>query len=525
MKSDKKKNHHTLAEHYLDIACQNLPTVNRIIRKYGNVSLFTYLKKFVWKAEPSYQQRNDLYEVIQRYATPLLGKSLAQRTVLDLERAPVILTSNHLGVEYFSQSIQSSIIFSLNTITENTSVTTVPVFSFGNIPLNNLTYPRGVLLYNVNQGKSNSMPVKLPIFPDRFKRRIASVVSGFDQKMIRRAEARVNKMAHDEQISRRLADTMHKILQKDYSDRSVLDLPNYSQQAVLLNDRIWKQLFSEADTSPDLIYLEIEKIACMLLEYDLSNPESLAWRVMFDPILSKYILEELDGVKGCWEQKKLALRVGHSDKQSNSFKSCGTVFFWGIDDYGRRIPFFLRTDSLNNEVLQGIDDRGNVRELSYTPETIRYELHENRLIPSLFTCFLTLSFARGLICVGGYFQGEYLPVIQRGVFNALQKTGYDDIAQLVARVPTDGYLSGILAIMSKNGDGLLPAGPTEIIAGRGISKSDVQQMLSLTVREAHIAGLFETVPDVVPRKLRPDDWKKQLAIDCYELLKGRVVVK
>jgi hypothetical protein len=154
-------------------------------------------------------------------------------------------------------------------------------------------------------------------------------------------------------------------------------------------------------------------------------------------------------------------------------------------------------------------------------------LRKSTLLPSLFTCFLVLSFARGLVCIGGCFQCEYLPIIQQGVVTALQKTtGYDDIARLVARVPTNCYLDSMLAVMTRTDDGLLiPAGPVEIIAGGGITKDDIEKMLSLTVRETHLADMFDTVPDAVDLELCPPGWRKHLAADCSRLLEGKIVVK
>jgi len=528
--NEQRKNRHTLAEDYLDVACENLPVVNRTVREYGDVSLLDYLKIFFIKAKPSYQQRDDFLKVIYQYAAPLLGKSIAQQAVRDLEPYPVALTCNHLGVEYYSQFIQSNLIFSLNTIARNASTATMPVFSFGNVSLNNFTYPRGVLLYHVNHRELDSLPVRLPVFPDRLKRQSASIVKSFDDTMIRRAEVGVDKMVHYKLLPHALADVMHEIFEKDYCLDSVMALSNYSQQTTVLNNRIWKRLFSETVTPPKLLYLEFEKIASMLLKTDLSNPESLVWRVMFEPTLRRHILDELDGVRGCWWQKRLVQRL-HTDlldkKQRNLLKSCGTIFFWGIDNSGRRIPFYLETDNLNNEVLRGIDDRGKVWKLRYAPQIIINELFENRLIPSLFTCFLTLSFARGIACVGGYFQSEYLPLMQQGVVAALQKTtGYSDAAHLVSQVSTDCYLSGMLAVMSRiNNDCLVPSGTAEIIAGGGLSDNDIEKMLSLTVRDAHIAGLFEMILDAIPPELRPLGWKKQLATDCFRLLEGKVVIK
>ena len=88
--------------------------------------------------------------------------------------------------------------------------------------------------------------------------------------------------------------------------------------------------------------------------------------------------------------------------------------------------------------LYGIDDRGNGLELPYSPESIRDGLNQGKLLPSIFTSFLVVSLARGLVCAGGYFQCEYLPAMQRGIVNALKKTGgYDEIAPIVSNVTTN----------------------------------------------------------------------------------------
>ncbi len=532
MKDKWEKNQYTLADQYLDILCKNLPVVNRIINRYGDIPISEYLQQaLVPKTFPTYQQRDDLFEVAYQYVAPLLGESVARRVAHDLAEHPIALATNHHGVDYFSHSIQGNIIFSLNAITGATSATTVPIFSFGSVPLNNSTYPRGLLLYHVDLTKLETMPKKLPLFPDRLKRCMVSVAPPFDQTMVHITEARFDKMVCDKQVSPKLADHLHKVFQEDYCHVSVLGLPNYSQQVVVLNNRIWKRILRELNPVPDIVYLESEKIASTLLKFDLSNPKSLAYHLMFDPLLREYVLEELDGIRGCWERKKLAQRLCMNNlnetQREKILHACGTVFFWGVDPTGRRIPLYLQTDASDNALLRGIDDYNNFWELPYTPQAIIRGLEENMLIPSLFTCFLTLAFARGIICVGGDFQGEYLPQIQYGVVTGLQKTpGYHNAAHLVANVPTNFYLDCMVTVMSKTENGyLIPAGTTEIIAGGGINKNDIEQMLSLNVREAHLAGLFETDSGALPPESRLPGWKKQLAADCSRLLKGKIVVK
>ena len=413
---------------------------------------------------------------------------------------------------------------------ENGSGGTVPIFACGNVPLDNLTYPLGMLLYHVPGDALASMPKKLPIFSNRYRRAMVSVSAPFDAAMVQRAETRMEKMVQEHVISPTLSAPIREIFRQDYCAREVLDLPDYSRQSVVLNNRIWKRLFSDATAAPEMIYLELEKIVFLLLKTDLNNPESLTWRVMFEPALREALLKELDGAKACWEMDKLAKRLSmdrFDASEKNATNGCGTLFFWGINEAGRRIPLYLETSGQNNMMLRGVDDRGNTYELAFRPDTILDALGRHRLLPSLFTCFLVLSFARGVACAGGYYQGEYLPAMQAGLIEALDNTpGCRDVAAHVQNVTTYTYLSGMQTVMTRIGiDALIPAGPLEIIADGGLTEQDIEKILLLTVKDAHIASLFETVADVAPQALETPGWKQDLAQESFRLLNDKVVIK
>jgi len=140
---------------------------------------------------------------------------------------------------------------------------------------------------------------------------------------------------------------------------------------------------------------------------------------------------------------------------------------------------------------------------------------------------LVVSLARGLVCAGGYFQCEYLPAMQRGIVKALKQAGgYDDIARLVANVTTDVYLSAMTAVMTRIGsDALIPAGPVEILAGGGLGPDDIERVRTLTVKDAHLSAMFETLPDLPFLPEQTPDWKTKLAADTSWLLNDKVVVK
>ena len=521
----------TSADQLLDAAAGQLSSVSRVLDKYGDVSISGYLSSLTATNIAPSQQRDDLFNVVYRYVRPLLGKSIAHRVVEDIAESSLVLTTNHHGFNYFSQDIQASLLFALDRLSGRSSATTVPIFSCGNIPLNNLTYPRGTIIYRLSGPCLDSMPLKLPVFPDRLKHSLVNVVPAYHRERIFTAERRLKRMAGNGEIPAKIAITLQEILLKDYCHENILELPDYVQQSIVLSNRIWKRLFTEVPILPEMVCLDIENIARLLLEQDLSEPDSPACSIMFDSALRNNVLDHLDGAKGCWNRKKLSalLQPGISTQdRKNAERGCGTTFFWGVDNSGRGVPLSLEmADSIRPE-LTGIDISGNQWSFPFSARAIIKELREKRLLPSLFTSYFEASFVRGIACPGGYFQGEYLPSIQKGLILALHRTGgYNDFAHLIGQVQTDFYLSGMLTVMTETDEAgyLIPAGPVEIIAGGGITNDDIEQMHSLTVREAHLASLFETAPDAFSRKLFLPGWKKQLAADCFRLLKGRIVVK
>ena len=507
----------------------NLPVVDRTLARYGHLSLLDYLKSLEAAVEPPLQDRGPLLRLVHDYVFPLLGEAAAKGVADDLAAHPLVLTTSHHGVDFYAQTLQSRLILALRNTSGLSPARTVPVFACGNIPLNNLTYPRGMLLYRLAAGSYEAAPRRLPLFPERLKRTMVSVAPAWDSVMIDQARARLAKMIRQGAAVTEIALAARTLLNEDYTAAALESFSDYSQQAVVVNRRLWKRLFARGLDPPEMIHLELEKIASALLGLDLADPLSLARGVLFDGVLREPVLAALDGVRGCWNRVMLGQRSGTTPRNvmgTGGGRPCGTVFFWGVDPGGRRIPLDLQTKASGKIVLRGRDDAGGVEEVSWSPHEIADAVQNQRLIPSLFTSFLVIAFARGVCCIGGYFQGEYLPTMQRGLFAALEKArGYGDAARSVLQVPTALYLDGMAAVMSRTGDGgLLPAGPLEIIAGGGLTEEDLNRMGSLTVTEAHLADLAETLPEAAPPEARTDGWQQRLAAASSRVLEEKVAI-
>lgn len=515
---------------YLASVCDHSTVLRHKIRDYGDLSLIDYLEALRPSCQSTIQPLTDLLQVVYNYVLPLLGHRLAAAVSSDLLANPVVLTANHHGVDYFAQSVQGSLLFALSRKNASRPASTVPVFSCGNVPLDNLTYPMGVLIYHVTHNLLSSIPRKIPIFANSQRRAMVSVSPPLTQDLLTRAMTKISVMTAKNQMPASISASLSKILDQDYCSPQVINLPNYSQQSVILNNRIWKRLFRDPCLAPELIYLELEQIVGNLLLLDLPDSESLVSRVFFEPDLRFAVLSELDGKTGCWNLSLLAkrLRVHASAFGSPStFNNCGSVFFWGVNQQGRRIPLTLETIRGHNSVLRGVDDHAKPFELPFTVESLIAALNHKRILPSIFTCFLEVAFARGVTCVGGYFQTDYLPAMQKAFAKALGQIGrLKELAWLISCIDTGTYLSGMQTVMVRTGqDQLIPAGPVEIIASGGLTENDLLKMPSLSFKEAHLASLFDTVPDLAPGTIRNSCWQKKLATACSKYLAAKIVVK
>ena len=492
----------TFAEQCLESVSDCAPVLKETLANCGDMPLVEYLDSLKPSAELPLQSRQDFLDIYSQEVASLLGESAGKKAAEEIDRWPMVLTANHLGVDFFSQSVQTNLLFYLLKRRKTSSPVIVPVIACGAVPLNNVTYPLGILLYKLNNNSNDRIPRKLPLFPNKAKRTLVGVAPPFDRTMLNRALNTLNKMVLNKELAPHLEKTLHKIFKEDYDAPGVLKLCSYSSQSLVVNDRIWQRLFSVKRTESHIITLNMENIVSRLLEKDLINEKSLVWSMFMNPDLRRSVIDRLDNKKACWNLSELKRRLEFEQTEELKNRiptSSGTVFFWGIDERSQRIPLLLVDQGVKGWILKGADDKGNVMEINFSIESILLALKQKRLLPSLFTSYTTLAFARGLTCLGGYYQAEYLPVMQKELVEALRETGsHQQEAQLVENIVTGSYLSGMQMVMTGDTDTLIPAGPVEIIAGGGLTDEDLDQILSLSVRDAHLASLFETIDDISP---------------------------
>lgn len=500
---------------------KRLPVINRTLNRYGVGSMNDYFGALSYNKPRPLQAPDDLFEIVTNYVAPILGEQAARELARDLQNYPAILTANHHGVDYFAQSFQGDLLFLLYRRKLAGSSAIALIFSCGGVPLSNSSYPKGILLYDAIQPDSGELPFKLPIFPNNFNQTTVHAAPRFSEELVESALKQLDKSLNLKLISKQAFETTRFILKEDYLDPSVLNQPDYSTQVTLVNNRLGKRIFAEKSDIPEIIYLEFETITSLLLKKDLTNPNSLAFRMFFDTDLRSAIIKNLDGKKGCWNFEKITGLVQGTitaNTGAHLLAGYGSVFFWGLDVLGRHYPLTIIDANGKEPYLVGKDGLGADHKIPFNPASVLAALDSKMIYPNLFTMFTVVSLARAVECIGGYFQSDYLPAIQNGLVQALNSIeGYQNYAEAIACVATNFYLSGMMFLLAGvDQQFAVPAGPIEIISRGGLKNEFLEELQSISINTAHQIGLFNIYPDLVSRQERLEQWQERLAIELYK---------
>ena len=488
------------------------PVLAGVLNQYEELSIDKYASKFHDKETSNrkvIQDNSDFIEICTKYVEKLCGNDSADKIRKRFIDRNDILTANHHGATYCNIQIQGTLLYALS---ENPD-SVVPSFAFGDIPLNNSTYPRGINL----AGR-----VKIPLFSDSKKNSLVSFVDSFTKTDVEKALKKATSFFKQKKLSEEEFNTVCKILSV-YSSESVLSCSSYSEQSILLNEQLWNLIFKNRKDAllPEMICFEIEKIVSELLKLDLNNDCSLIYKMFFDSQLREYLLSELDEKYGCWtlhsleallnSENEIDSKERHNKKRMLAAGS-GTVFFWGIDSKKRRIPLSL-LNLADGLYLTGFSDSGDEFKLKFTPDKLLEGMSENKLLPSLFTCFTAIAFARGYKCYGGFMQVDYLTAMRNGIAKSLNKMDLTNWADIVSSIKTNGFCTGPHFILKKHSDNkLYPAGVLDLISKGGLTCNEIDKIKEIQLNDTFNLSLSEMYPAVY-RKNEREEILEDVTID------------
>lgn len=490
----------------LRLAAGHSPALRACLEEHGGQSLGAFVRTFAPPPPPwAARACEDLWPVIATHVEALYGAETARIAVAELRADPLVPTSNHFGVDTFADSVHGTLLFGMRPLPHGRPRRTAVILGCSSVSMDNLTYPMGLLLYEPGAGQPSTVPLRLPLYANRYRRWTVGSVPPLTAHMVERASRRLAACEREGRVGAATVQAARGFLRDDLGRAGVLDLPRHGTQAAAINTALWRRLLPAGGTRP--VQLALEAVCAELAAGDVRRPDSLLSLLLFDPGVRSAVLRLLDGQPACWRLDDLDRRLGRSaGGQSRE----GTVFFWGMRADGRRVPLTHRTRG-GQPWLEGRDEHGEEMRQPLAPEALAESLGQGRLVPSLLTCFTVLAFARGLTCVGGYYQAGYLPVMRDAVASAVSVVDAS-LAERVSEVPAAVHLAGLqcAALVTRTGASG-PAGPLELIAGGGFTPALLERVRDIPVATAQAAALLEVLPHVVARTALPADWRQRAA--------------
>ena len=428
---------------------------------------------------------DDFIECSVNEAKRLFGENRARLLKEELSRQRAVLTANHLCPSYNAEFLQGDLLFALQ------SHCVVPIFAFGGIPLDNSSFPRGMLV--ASRDASSFKPYRLPLLTNAWRRRMVSSAPAFSRKDI---EAGLRPCLHAP-LSARERETVLRVIDTVHLAEDVLKETSLADQMCAVAVRLWDLVRAPSDLPPAVV-LDIQAVAKRLIIRDLLEPDSLVARIVLNEPLTRTIYRELEGRRACWS---------HAEKER------GTFLFWHPTGECRNAALRLHPDKPE---LHAVDGSGF--SVALQPEVLLEALHSGQLIPSLYLTFAALTMARGVICAGGIFQSDYLPLmIEKTAQSMALFAGQSDpqvvsLRQLAQSEAMSPFMTGMLPLWTKLETGVCqPAGAIECIAAGGLTKEITEKIAHCRVREAFLAAAVWFYEEMTPKAERAACWQQLLA--------------
>ena len=327
-----------------------------------------------------------------------------------LHNQPVVLSAHHTAPLFHPIAIQTL----LAAVAGSRSPDVVPVLCTDWIPMDNLFYPRGILI----PGKEHTHCINL--FGKSARKRVVSGMEPFSIEEYEKVLEGIEKISGSGDMDAEHFVRSIELVSKFYGDDGVLAQESYGEQCALINYKMCKEILPEKE----FVFINISELATELLIAQLQDEQSIVYQLLFNPLVTESFIRQLDGVGGCWSLARQQ----------------GSVLFWSVEEQ-RMQPFTIYNAG---ELL------GKNASLTLTPDRVIGALESGAIIPGMALVFSQLMFAEGVTCVGGMRQIVYNTAIRKACAESLRPLRpeiYDEILDH----PVDMIVAGLFPLVSSKG--------------------------------------------------------------------------
>ena len=424
---------------------------------------------------------SDFSDACVKYAEERFGPGCVEdiRAVLD---TGLIATADHLGGFYSPQSFQGDIMYAMTMKDRGKRLKYLPFFSFGMVSVQNSAYPKGMMIF---QGQKE--PARLSMIPRKYNNSMVCSLDACTPAMVEAMRKRI--CAAD--IPEELKSLSLQVTDRIYGSEKFLSQERYGEQLVRIGYELTK------DISPDLpgfIFIENEELFADIIINEINDSRSLLYHILNCPQLTEEYMTHRSG---------------------NSWKTFGQVLFMGIDEKGRNFTLSLGEDGS----FSGRDWEG--QEVLIGREKLADRLKKKKIIPTVYLMAVVSALERGFTWCGGTFQAVYLPRLQHRTVKMLRNAAGKGaacgdylmhMADLMEKLNCERYTSGpVFALTEGDESSLCNASLMEFLQ-RKPGEKELEKMMSVSLEDAHIMGMYEYYSDMVPNAEKIPDW--------YEILTG-----
>ncbi len=405
----------------------------KIHAQQGLVSLFDYV--IGWQTGPGFSDES-ITSVIRDLAGKSLTPNEAQEVASQIQSLPLVSTVDHHGIFGHPFFLNANLMFSLRK-----ELKYLPVFSTSGVSLNNSSWPGCLVLTNPNTG----LLERLSFFHDGHKTKTVFGAGKISSVETVRVIEQIKNLSF---LNVNQKEKLTQLVQKIFLSTRVLEQNNFSDQACVISQMLWQEVFPSA---PKLVYLPLEEIVSQILIKDIAvNPDHILHKLFFTPAgwqsVEKYFL----GLRGAFGPNR------------------GSFLFWGVDGEDRRVAFARQEFRItcpppvrNGFALRmpggsagasGDCRRENLESrkgYSLSTEDISKALFERKIYPTSLVCFLVMLYYN-FNCLGGFNQTTWLTEIKEKFIALLEGMGESGLAERVKKAVTDNFAETPLAFSYTN---------------------------------------------------------------------------
>jgi hypothetical protein len=453
----------------------------RMFEKYKYPGTFRdFARDIMGKIIPQNQEVGVLESILNQVRRIAAKPGELSLELLDrqLSRRPIISYADHHGLLNYKLLYNSDLLYS--EIVKALELPFVVVLAAGNVPMDNMSYPRGFYFKKSKFNFFGADESRSPVFL-------------FEKKLIADRRAGIDGFIFGEAMKTVTAEErkfLNFLFFQCLEVEKAADLyDSFSDQITFLNAKLWQYYFNKSlrDSIPKLIYLPANTVLRDILCLEIMKNDSLIASILFDQEVRRVFLKNFSGIAGCWSE------------------TSGSHLFWGVSQkkkYKRLIRLSVE-DSSNS--LAGKDFI-----LELERETLVLALKEKRILSTLFFDYLILTFLGGYLTLGGFNQLDYLPQMQRAHIKSLLEIGQDDLAQRFSSCITDGLVCGMIPLEFDSGIDLIwhynsHNGKFSGNLEKGLTQADLDGVLDTKVGDMILSAMETMLQNVSPLKKKQED--------------------